>query len=80
MRTNLVLEDKLIARAHKLTGINTKREVVLEALRTLILLGEQGEIRSLRGKLKWEGNCVSRARELTILVTELKALIIPKRR
>ena len=56
MRTNLVLEDKLIARAQKLTGINTKREVVLEALRTLILLGEQGEIRSLRGKLKWEGS------------------------
>ena len=56
MRTNIVLDDKLIERAQKLTGIKTKREVVQEALRTLILLREQGEIRSLRGKLKWEGN------------------------
>jgi Arc/MetJ family transcription regulator len=56
MRTNIVLDDKLIERAQKLTGIKTKREVVHEALRTLILLREQAEIRSLRGKLKWEGN------------------------
>jgi len=30
--------------------------VVQEALRTLILLREQAEIRNLRGKLKWEGD------------------------
>ena len=56
MRTNIVLDDKLIERAQKLTGIKTKREVVQEALRTLILLNEQGEIRTLRGKLKWDGD------------------------
>jgi len=56
MRTNIVLDDKLVERAQKLTGIKTKREVVHAALRTLILLSEQGEIRSLRGKLKWEGD------------------------
>ena len=56
MRTNIVLDDKLVERAQKLTGIKTKREVVHEALRTLILLSEQAEIRNLRGKLKWEGN------------------------
>jgi Arc/MetJ family transcription regulator len=56
MRTNIVLDDKLVKRAQKLTGIKTKREVVHEALRTLVLLREQGEIRSLRGKLKWEGD------------------------
>jgi Arc/MetJ family transcription regulator len=56
MRTNIVLDDKLVERAQKLTGIKTKREVVNEALRTLILLNEQAEIRSLRGKLKWEGD------------------------
>ena len=32
MRTNTVLNDQLIARAQKLTGIETKREVVQEAL------------------------------------------------
>lgn len=56
MRTNIVLDEDLIERAQKLTGIKTKREVVQEALRTLILLREQAEARSLRGKLKWEGD------------------------
>jgi Arc/MetJ family transcription regulator len=56
MRTNIMLDDKLVERAQKLTGIKTKREVVQEALRTLILLREQAEIRNLRGKLLWEGN------------------------
>lgn len=56
MRTNIILDDKLVERAQKLTGIKTKREVVHEALRTLILLREQGNIRSVRGKLKWEGD------------------------
>jgi len=56
MRTNIVLDDNLIQRAQKLTGIKTKREVVHEALRVLILLREQAEVRSLRGKLRWEGN------------------------
>ena len=56
MRTNIVLDENLIERAQKLTGIKTKREVVQEALRTLILLREQGEVRNLRGKLKWDGD------------------------
>lgn len=43
-------------RTKKLTGIKTKREVVQEALRTLILLREQAEVRQLRGKLRWEGD------------------------
>lgn len=56
MRTNIVLDDKLIDRAQKLTGIKTKREVVHEALRLLILLNEQAEVRALRGKMPWDGN------------------------
>lgn len=56
MRTNIVLDEKLVERAQKLTGIKTKKEVVHEALRTLILLREQAEARQHRGKLKWEGN------------------------
>ena len=56
MRTNIVLEDKLIERAQKLTGIKTKREVVHEALRLLILLKEQVGVRTMRGKLPWDGN------------------------
>jgi Arc/MetJ family transcription regulator len=51
-----MLDDALIERARQLTGIKTKRKVIQEALRTLIQLREQSEIRQLRGKLKWEGN------------------------
>jgi Arc/MetJ family transcription regulator len=56
MRTNIVLDENLIEPAQKLTGIKTKREVVHEALRTLISLREQAEVRQLRGKLRWEGD------------------------
>ena len=56
MRTNIVLDGELVKRAQELTGIKTKRELVHEALRILVLLREQGEIRNLRGQLKWEGN------------------------
>lgn len=56
MRTNIVLDDELVERAKKLTGLKTKKEVVHEALRILVRLHEQTSIRDIRGKLKWEGN------------------------
>ena len=56
MRTNIVLDDELVAEAMRRTGIKTKRAVVEEALRRLIRLNRQAEIRSLRGKLHWEGD------------------------
>ena len=56
MRTNIVLDEELIDRARALTGIRTKREVIHEALRTLIQLRQQAAVRDLRGKLRWEGD------------------------
>jgi Arc/MetJ family transcription regulator len=56
MRTNIVLDDKLVARAQELTGLKTKRAVVEEALRVMIRLKEQAQVRNLRGKLSWEGD------------------------
>ncbi len=56
MRTNIVIDDKLMADALKATGLQTKKEAVEEGLKTLIRLRRQGDIRSLRGKLKWEGD------------------------
>ena len=56
MRTNIVLDDKLISRAQKLTGSRPTAKWCIEALRLLILLNEQGELRTLRGKLPWDGN------------------------
>jgi Arc/MetJ family transcription regulator len=56
MRTNIVIDDELIERARKLTGLATKRSIVEEALRLLIQQYEQREVRQLRGLLHWEGD------------------------
>ena len=55
MRTNIELDDLLVAKAQQLTGIKTKREVIDTALHTLVRLKEQSSLKSLRGKLHWEG-------------------------
>ena len=55
MRTNIDIDDQLMADALQLTGIGTKREVVELALRTLLRVHRQHEIRDLRGKLNWHG-------------------------
>ena len=56
MRTNIILDDELMRKAQKLTGIRTKKEVIHEALLTLVRLREQAQVRSLRGTLDWEGD------------------------
>ena len=56
MRTNVVLDESLVEKAKALTGIKTTRGVIAEALRVLIQLREQSEVRDLRGRLRWEGD------------------------
>ena len=56
MRTNIVIDDQLMADALKATGLTTKKEAVEEGPRLLIRRNRQQEIRKLRGKLKWEGD------------------------
>ncbi|MDT8439949.1 MAG: type II toxin-antitoxin system VapB family antitoxin [Wenzhouxiangellaceae bacterium] len=53
MRTNIVIDDKLMEEAIKVTGARTKREVVEQALNSLIQLKKQEELRGYRGKLEW---------------------------
>jgi Arc/MetJ family transcription regulator len=56
MRTNIVIDDKLMQDTLRATGLQTKKEVVELGLKTLLRLQQQAEIRHLRGKLHWEGN------------------------
>lgn len=56
VRTNIVIDDQLMADALKATGITTKKEAVELGLKTLIRLKNQEKIRQYRGKLKWEGD------------------------
>jgi Arc/MetJ family transcription regulator len=56
MRTNIVLDDKLVEKGMNYTGIRTKKDLVDFALRELIRRKERKKILSLKGKLPWEGN------------------------
>lgn len=61
MRTNIEIDDKLMAEALRVTGLKTKREVVELGLRELVAfrsqLKAQREILKWRGKLtSWEGD------------------------
>lgn len=56
MRTNIEIDEALLAEAMKVTGIKTKKATVEEGLRLIVQLYQQEKIRGLRGKLKWEGN------------------------
>ena len=56
MRTNIHLDEALVRRAAKLTGLKTKREIVHQGLETLVRLKEQERIRRYRGKLRWRGD------------------------
>ena len=54
MRTNIVIDDKLMSEAMKLSKVKTKKAVVEDALRLLVQIKNQENIRQLKGKLKWE--------------------------
>ena len=56
MRTNIVIDDKLMRDTLRATGLKTKRAAVEEALRTLLRLKRQAEIHRFRGKLDWHGD------------------------
>jgi Arc/MetJ family transcription regulator len=56
MRTNIVIDDRLMRDALRATGLKTKRETVELGLRTLVRLRTQAGIRRLRGKLDWQGD------------------------
>jgi Arc/MetJ family transcription regulator len=56
MRTNIIIDDKLMRDALRATGLKTKREAVELGLQTLLRLSRQTEIRRRRGKLEWQGD------------------------
>jgi Arc/MetJ family transcription regulator len=56
MRTNIVIDDKLMSDTLRATGLRTKREVVELGLKTLLRLKRQAEIKKLRGAVTWEGD------------------------
>ena len=56
MRTNIVIDDDLMADAMKATGASSKKAVVEMGLRALIRQRALTGLKELRGKIKWEGD------------------------
>ena len=56
MRTNVVIDDKLMSRALRSSGCRTKRSAIETGLRLLIQVNSQKKLRTLRGKITWEGD------------------------
>jgi Arc/MetJ family transcription regulator len=56
MRTNIEIDDALIAEAQKLSGQPTKKATVEEALRLMVKLRRQHAVGSAFGKFRWRGD------------------------
>jgi len=52
MRTNIVLDDELVAEASRLSGIKTKKDLVHEALRVFIASKKRKSLLDLAGKIQ----------------------------
>jgi Arc/MetJ family transcription regulator len=56
MRTNIEIDDSLMAEAQKASGHATKKQTVEQALRLMIRLRQQHEVGAAFGKYHWRGN------------------------
>lgn len=56
MKTTIVIDEILMTQAMNLSGLNSKKAVVEEALKVFIQIQQQLFIRQFRGELKWEGD------------------------
>ncbi|QOJ33804.1 MAG: type II toxin-antitoxin system VapB family antitoxin [Nitrospira sp.] len=73
MRTNIVIDDKLMLQAMKAAGARTKRETVEAGLKMLVRVYRQRKARKLRGAIHWEGSLdESRQERLSVLTPPTK--------
>ena len=56
MRTNIVINDDLMNEAMTLSKLKTKKAVVETGLKLLVQIKKQERLKSLRGKLEWDGD------------------------
>jgi Arc/MetJ family transcription regulator len=55
-RTNIVLDEELVGKGMRLTGITTQKSLIDYALRELVRRKEQKKILRLKGKVDWDGD------------------------
>lgn len=56
MRTNIEIDDDLMAAALKTGEFRTKKEAVEAALRLMVRVRQQEQLTQLRGKVRWDGD------------------------
>ncbi|NOT13811.1 MAG: type II toxin-antitoxin system VapB family antitoxin [Methylococcaceae bacterium] len=56
MRTNIMIDETLMADVLRATGVKTKREAVELGLKSLLMLKQQEAIKAFKGRLTWEGD------------------------
>ena len=56
VRTNIEIDDALMAEAQKVSGQATKKQTVEQALRLMIKLRRQRDVDAAFGKYPWRGN------------------------
>lgn len=56
MRTNIEIDDALMAEAQKVSGRATKKQTVEQALRLMVRLKRQQEVAAAFGKYRWRGD------------------------
>jgi Arc/MetJ family transcription regulator len=62
MRTNIDIDDEVMAEAQRLTGARTKRETVDLALRELVARNRRLGLLQLSGRVHWEGDLATSRR------------------
>ena len=55
-RTNIVLDDTLVAYCQKATGLKTRRALIDHALQELLRHERQKKVLELKGTIRWEGD------------------------
>jgi Arc/MetJ family transcription regulator len=53
MRTNIVLDDRLVREAFKNSEAHTKKDLVNEALEFFVAMKSRKDLRDLKGKIKF---------------------------
>jgi Arc/MetJ family transcription regulator len=56
VRTNIDIDDALMAEAQAAAGLSNKKATVENALRLLVRLHRQKEVEAAFGKYRWQGN------------------------
>lgn len=65
VRTNIEIDDELLAEAQEITGMATKRATVQFALEELVRRRSRRRVLDLRGRVEWVGDLDDSRRSVT---------------